>query len=344
MTSSLCPDPEDFARSVSLGGDPTLVEHLATCATCAPEWESATRLRALARALPFARPEPVVADAVRARVLAAVRTRQRQRRRTSTLVASGFALAAAAMAVLAVRHYDAQGPVATYHATLTARGTVLFSRDSAAPIERVSLRAGTLRVEVLPLHAGERFVVEAGDGEVEVRGTAFDVSVVAGHLSNVHVEHGRVEVRPAGAPAVLLGPGEVWPTTVSSQPPEAVAPTTSAPGASTSKLGTAESAPPASVVHQTVSGLTAGSLARVKEAVGAVPSSSPEPPAALPPGIVVSAPLPPSMVPTPPPAPFTVPATSSSPNVGPSDDRMRGEEKRERRDDRRERSDQRRLR
>jgi len=343
MTSLPCPSPEDFARSVSLGGDAPLAEHLTTCATCAPDWEGATRLRALARALPFAGPEPVVVDAVRARVLAAVREKERQRRRSSAVVASGFALAAAAMAVLAVRHYDARGPAATYHATLTARGDVLFSRDSAAPNERVSLRAGTLHVEVLPLHAGERFVVQAGDGQVEVRGTAFDVSVVLGHLSNVHVEHGRVEVRPSGAPPVLLGPGEAWPTTVSSQPSEALAPKSGVPGASTSELGTAESAAPGAVVHRTASGLTTAPPASVTDPVGASPSSTPQP-SALPPVPAVSAPPMPPSVPTPSQAPLTVPVTSSSPNLGAGDDRNRDEEKRERRDDRRERSDQRRLR
>jgi hypothetical protein len=342
MTSTHCPSPEDFARSVSLGGDATLVEHLTTCATCAPEWEGATRLRALARALPFDRPEPVVVDAVRARVLAAVRAKERQRRRVSAVVASGFALAAAAMAVLAVRHYDARETAVTYHATLTARGNVLFSRDSAAPYERVSLRAGTLHVEVRPLHAGERFVVEAGDGQVEVRGTAFDVSVVAGHLSNVHVEHGRVEVRPAGAPTVLLGPGDAWPTTVSSQPSEVLAPTTSVPSAATPTLGIPESAVPA-VVHRTASGLTTAPTAPVTAPVGGSPSSNSEP-SELGPAPAVSAPPPPPLVPTPPPALPAVPVMSSSPNSSQNHERNRDEEKRERRDDRRERSDQRRLR
>jgi FecR-like protein len=74
----------------------------------------------------------------------------------------------------------------------------------------VRLKAGRVHLEVHKLATGERFRVVAGDGEVEVRGTAFDVEASEDHLESVHVDHGWVEVRPSGLDPVLLGAGEQW--------------------------------------------------------------------------------------------------------------------------------------
>jgi TolA-binding protein len=69
---------------------------------------------------------------------------------------------------------------------------------------------GALALEVDPLGPGERFVVEVGDGEVEVRGTKFAVVARADRLVRVDVTRGRVEVRPRGAALVVLEAGQSW--------------------------------------------------------------------------------------------------------------------------------------
>jgi ferric-dicitrate binding protein FerR (iron transport regulator) len=74
----------------------------------------------------------------------------------------------------------------------------------------VRLWEGALALEVDPLGPGERFVVEVGDGEVEVRGTKFAVIARADRLVRVEVTHGRVEVRPRGAALVVLEAGQSW--------------------------------------------------------------------------------------------------------------------------------------
>jgi hypothetical protein len=108
-----------------------------------------------------------------------------------------------------------------------------FVQVGSAPDEIVRLSEGTLTVEVSPLARGERFRVVTADAEVEVRGTAFDVTADHDHLATVRVLHGRVEVRPLGGAAVLLAAGERWSAPVAAAtapvPTRATAPPTPMP-------------------------------------------------------------------------------------------------------------------
>jgi TolA-binding protein len=89
-------------------------------------------------------------------------------------------------------------------------GGATFTHERTAKDEWVRLSEGGLRVEVERLVSGERFRVITGDGEVEVRGTAFEVRALHDRLRSVEVLHGRVEVRRPGHASLLLGPGEHW--------------------------------------------------------------------------------------------------------------------------------------
>jgi TolA-binding protein len=74
----------------------------------------------------------------------------------------------------------------------------------------VRLMDGAVTVEVQPLRPGERFRIITGDAEVEVRGTIFEVTVAEDRLVAVRVFRGNVEVRPVGAPRVVLAAGQRW--------------------------------------------------------------------------------------------------------------------------------------
>lgn len=80
-----------------------------------------------------------------------------------------------------------------------------------------SLRSGSLRADVAKLRERERFVIRTSDTEVEVRGTSFQVAVVApvascgsGTTTRVSVTEGAVVVRTAGGEDRVHG-GEHWP-------------------------------------------------------------------------------------------------------------------------------------
>jgi hypothetical protein len=76
--------------------------------------------------------------------------------------------------------------------------------------------AGTVEFHVSKLTAGERFLVDTSDAEVEVRGTQFRVSVgadacVSNGLSRLAVSEGIVVARRAGT-ETRVGAGETWPS------------------------------------------------------------------------------------------------------------------------------------
>lgn len=82
----------------------------------------------------------------------------------------------------------------------------------------LALSAGAARFEVAKVTAGRKFLVRTGDAEIEVKGTAFRVSVVPVDPScsvatptRVEVTEGRVVVRFHGEEAVLVAGGK-WPS------------------------------------------------------------------------------------------------------------------------------------
>jgi hypothetical protein len=83
---------------------------------------------------------------------------------------------------------------------------------------RIQLGVGAVEVHVTKLTAGQRFVIETPDAEVEVRGTRFRVSIVPavddcgdGTVTRVSVTEGVVVVRSSGL-EFRVGAGRRWPT------------------------------------------------------------------------------------------------------------------------------------
>jgi hypothetical protein len=258
----------------------------------------------------------------------------------------GLSLAASAVLAIGLRGPSGRGPVARYHGTITAPASAHFTRVRAAPDELVVLESGTIHVEVSRLGQGERFRVRAGDGEVEVRGTAFDVTVDGGHMERVEVEHGRVEVRRAGAAGAVLGAGEHWTlATAGSQRGDTVprddappAPAKSAAAPATSPSGPAGPTRRPSQPTGGASVESPSSSARSPE-----PADAPEPETDVASRLVVP-PSAPSVVVPPRPQGVVAPNESAPAAVPATSGRAHEEERRERRDERRERYDQRRLR
>jgi len=95
---------------------------------------------------------------------------------------------------------------------LDANTAVAYNEGTA--IHRFSIAQGSVRLQVAKLSKGQRFLLNAPNVEVEVRGTVFDVRVVepsagCGQRSQVLVEEGVVEVRSATEHQTLKA-GERW--------------------------------------------------------------------------------------------------------------------------------------
>ncbi|HVW27962.1 MAG TPA: FecR domain-containing protein [Polyangiaceae bacterium] len=350
-----CPTVEELARALAQESTTEVVDHVASCSRCADEWNAAVRLRSLVRALPAADPPRERVAALRARIVAEGGVARRVAR-----VAPGVAwvlVAAAAVALfVGLRRpafwAGAFARRAAYHGVVTAASGARYVRRSAAPDEVVELEAGRIHVEVSPLGRGERFRVRTADGEVEVRGTAFDVVADDGYLSDVVVQHGRVEVRSGAEASRTLGAGESWQRAPRGAAAETVQHSAPVPAAPPSDVGKAPPADTASSAPR----MTVPSAAR-RPAVAPLPSQAPQAVTSNRESMDVAPAAPPTPAPTVvTPVPHTVNAPSRTPtapaddvnaSAPSSDDRERGERdemRRERREERRERSDERRMR
>jgi hypothetical protein len=118
----------------------------------------------------------------------------------------------------------------------TAEGTSLtleagaeLTVSDASATQRFALSLGAVRAHVARLFAGERFIIDTGDAEVEVHGTVFRVAVgpadarcASGSRTRVSVTEGVVSVRAAGVETRVL-PGQEWPAECKSAATAAVA-------------------------------------------------------------------------------------------------------------------------
>ncbi|HEY6462024.1 MAG TPA: zf-HC2 domain-containing protein, partial [Polyangiaceae bacterium] len=204
--------------------------HLAGCAECRQELAGDERLRTRAlEAYQEGETSELAMRRVRARVLRdAEQGRLPVKRPSPWVLGVGAAATCAAIAGAWVattrpprapssetRSASPPAPVPStaseFAATVAPSDGARWSQQRAHGVERVTLEEGTLRVHVRPQRVGERFLVVLPDGELEVRGTTFDVRVVARVTLAVHVDEGVVELRLAGQPARRLTAGEDWP-------------------------------------------------------------------------------------------------------------------------------------
>jgi hypothetical protein len=230
-----CPPGWKLTRAISEGPEPRVEWHLSRCRDCAAEYQA---LHALAEKTKAAFP-PVgdnkmsrdAREAIGARLRAAVSMhRPRSPRRVPLWGLAPVAAVGVVFVVWGVRHRSL-GPRAGVgiepatlgesRATIRAIGPARFARVQPQPDEIVRVDDGEIELEIAPLHTDERFRVVTEDGEVEVRGTSFKVSVSNHSLAAVHVWRGRVEVRSRGGALAVLEAGDDWVrgATVAAPPP-----------------------------------------------------------------------------------------------------------------------------
>lgn len=223
-----CPDDIELAKAISTA-DPAFTSHAATCASCRANWERTLHAIDVTRQREVLMPTASERETMRTSLLAKSSTNASaptdtrvglgQRRRILWIGVTSVAVAAVVTLVMFSRSGEpAHGHV---HASVRGLDGASYKIATTSPDEIVALYEGTIDIEVAPLHTGERFRVLLADAEVEVHGTAFVLTARAGHLINVSVRHGVVEVRPFGGHPRRLAAGEAW----SAPPPEITAAT-----------------------------------------------------------------------------------------------------------------------
>ncbi len=218
-----CPSAVELERAYWTQGEAAR-QHALACVRCTSELAGIEALVAAGRAI---EPTPQSAERreeIRTTLLARQgRSAAPERRRPRWWQLAPVAAAAAAVLAwfLWPRGDGATAPVAaTRRGTVMVHGEARYMLVSPQPDEIVRLVDGTLTVRVDRLARGERFRVITSDGEVEVVGTAFDVTARADRLVGVRVMHGVVRVRDGAGQAHSLQSGQAW----SVPPREALAP------------------------------------------------------------------------------------------------------------------------
>ncbi len=210
--------------------------HLVACEACRTQLKRDERLGELARALPDDGPTELGLRRLRGRVLRDVATgvappAPRRLRAGLAALVLGVGLAAAAWALTTQRAPPApdgtvrlttlpQAPATNeaksapsaeaFAGAVVPSGVARWSQTRAQGLEQVVLEEGKLRLHVRPQVVGERFLVMLPDGELEVRGTTFEVNVERGATTRVHVDDGVVDLRLRGREPRRLGEGETW--------------------------------------------------------------------------------------------------------------------------------------
>ncbi len=232
--SERCPRPDEIERGY-WSEDARVRAHVSSCARCSGEWDEIEALAKVARELGAVSLPPEARERheeLRTALLSRAPLGVPPRSGRELPIAIAIAVAVVAVSIVSAvwrepgsTIEDRSAPI--HRGRVTAIDTARFFVLEAQPDEIVRLIEGTIAVSVEPLHDGERFRVVSGDGEVEVRGTRFEVTARGDRLEAVNVRRGRVEVRKDGVLAALLGPGDRWdrpaPPAPEPPPPPAVA-------------------------------------------------------------------------------------------------------------------------
>jgi len=196
--------------------------HAATCPTCAHEVEAIASLHRAMREIPPPEVTPLELRRMRVRLLQQAHARRihsRPRPGRAWILAGITALVAIALVVaVPTGHFGSRRAIPA-RATASAAGPVFdvvniagaaVTSGTDGGVTRAVLSDGVAAFHVEHVAPALRFLVALPDGEIEVRGTRFVVSVAEGRTRSVDVVEGMVVLRLRGDAERQLGAGARW--------------------------------------------------------------------------------------------------------------------------------------
>jgi TolA-binding protein len=206
--------------------------HAEACADCARERAGLAQLRKLIDADERPEATPLERRRLRSEILRkANRETVAPRSRMQIQIGAALAVAAAILIYVVARHPPKSGAGQTAASTSSSAHYEVdghkgahWNASQSGGTTRVALADGEAAFHVEHLAKEQRFLVALPDGEVEVRGTRFVVSVDHGHTRRVEVTEGRVALRLADVRERELYAGEAWERTSDPAAPVAAAP------------------------------------------------------------------------------------------------------------------------
>lgn len=255
--------------------------HAATCESCTREIRALETLRSVGKRLPILVATPLEQRRLRQSLLRAANDLALHPRRPRPTAALALGAFAAVVVVLLVAwlsvprdHRPAVVATAPTFQIEPSEGAAWSSLSRQATV-RLSLKSGRFEISVDKLSAGQRFLLELPDGELEVKGTRFIVEVHDAKTQRVDVHEGRVALRLRGESALLLAAGDTWPA-VTASASSARQPATVPAGKVTRKPAASASATESRTVRARVPAapaLTASATASVPQTSAADPTA-----------------------------------------------------------------------
>jgi hypothetical protein len=194
--------------------------HVETCRVCADEVQALSTLRRTMHAV-----QPPALTELDVRRMRHGLLREADLRRTRreppvprALLAVLVAIAVVATTIHRVRTLTISPPVLTQSEAepsgpsfdfVNVAGAIVMSKTEAGRTD-AALSEGMATFHVEHVRSGHRFLLALPDGEIEVRGTRFTVSVQHARTQSVEVSEGIVALRLTGQAERLLGAGERW--------------------------------------------------------------------------------------------------------------------------------------
>jgi TolA-binding protein len=190
--------------------------HAATCGECGEELRVLDRIASATRELPKYPSQAI--DRRRLRIALLQRANQQLMRRDSpgwgVWAVAAIAACGLGVAVAAPRWRSVVGTPAVAHLAPTFDvvdvNHASWSTTTTGGTVQVALSDGTTAVHVEHLTHDQRFFVELPDGELEVRGTRFQLSVSERRTTHLEVSEGVVALRLLGRPQMVLMAGQQW--------------------------------------------------------------------------------------------------------------------------------------
>jgi ferric-dicitrate binding protein FerR (iron transport regulator) len=218
-TTETCNRVRDAVAVGRVFGDATLLEHAKACEVCASELAVLKKRRDFRDAFPVLMsiadqserpPAPKRAGPDDARQRAS-------RRHLYVMIAAVIAIVgflnrkSIFRAGSTTPQGDAKSATAAPKFRISNIENAVFESKADGGTVRTSQTRGVAAYHVELLREGQRFLLALPDGDLEVRGTRFVVSVEGGKTQGIEVSEGTVALSLPGRAEVILAAGDRWP-------------------------------------------------------------------------------------------------------------------------------------
>jgi len=202
--------------------DPALLEHTEHCDSCHEEFYARKKAREFRDAFPVL--TSIAAEGHRAPSVPSSNTsegRAQAARRRRVLLMFLAVLSIVGFIIRRLSPRDSSAPASAANVPffrISNLQNAVFESKVEGGTVRSSMTRGLAAFHIGPLTAEQSFSLTLPDGELDVRGTRFVVSVDGGKTQVIEVNEGMVALRLQGRPEMLLKAGQRWPEQRAARP------------------------------------------------------------------------------------------------------------------------------